>query len=277
MVGLTTSKRVVSVVDLQRYHNRDELVVPGDDVAALQADQGNGAVEQAEAVGTQEVIPGLDVTGYAGRRWLQTTKLDVLERDVEFGLFRITAVDGGGGVEVNFLPIDSPGPRPVADHSTAGECSRFHGLLRPHRLALLRHHGSPPIPDSRLYRKHAGGRVACLSRALPLARGESRDPSFRSHCSIAEKSAQMLVQTNSRQDACCISLAGRGPGPRASDIRKDLLCSPCTIHPAATLHGEIAPGPQHAPISRWAEGGGTGTLACLGTAITFGSVAPSRP
>ena len=110
---------------------------------------------------------------YAGRRWLQATGLDALERDVEPGLFRITAVDGGRGKDVAFLVINSPEPRPIANQAARGECSSIHGLSRCCMRTLLRHHGSAPSPAPPSQNR-AGRRVACLSRALPLARGEPR-------------------------------------------------------------------------------------------------------
>jgi hypothetical protein len=53
-----------------------------------------GAVEQAEAVCTQEKVLGLDAPHDVGGRRLEPARFDVLKGDVEFELPGLAAVDG---------------------------------------------------------------------------------------------------------------------------------------------------------------------------------------
>jgi len=106
---------------LQGHDHRDELVVLGDDAAALQAEQRGRSMQQAEAIGTQQQLLGSRVTNDLRRWWLQTAGADTLEGDVEPALLDLAAINGRGHQGGAFLAIHPPQTVAVGDDGSGSE------------------------------------------------------------------------------------------------------------------------------------------------------------
>ena len=93
-------------------------------LAALQAEKGGSAVEQAQTVRTQQKILRAGVAHDLRGGRIQPAGLDVLVGDVESELFSLAAIDGRGDEDVSFVGVHAPETGPVAD-DTAG-CQGVH-------------------------------------------------------------------------------------------------------------------------------------------------------
>ena len=93
----------------------------------MQAQKWGCAVQQAEAVGSQEQVLCLGVTDGLCRGRLQPARLDVFQWHIEPALLWLAAVNRRDGQDVASLRVYAPQAGATSDHGPRGNCYAWHG------------------------------------------------------------------------------------------------------------------------------------------------------